>query len=99
MCMLGDVCTMSCMCTCIPLIKSPYSVLHLSPSSLPPPPPQIEHSLLRRSFHALAQQMDLIFRKKLWFIMLEQFLMKYIWGLSGVSYNNIIIHSRSTELA
>ena len=45
---------------------------------------QIEHSLLRRSFNALAQQMDLIFRKKLWFIMLEQFLMKYIWGLSGL---------------
>ena len=45
--------------------------------------PQIEHSLLRESFAALARQMDLIFKKKLWYIMLEQFFMKYLWGLSG----------------
>ena len=46
-------------------------------------PSQVEHGLLRSSFVALGQQMDLIFRKKLWFIMVEQFLMKYVWGLSG----------------
>lgn len=45
---------------------------------------QMEHSLLKSSFVALAKQMDLIFRKKLWFIMLEQFLMKYIWGAAGL---------------
>jgi ATP-binding cassette subfamily D (ALD) protein 2 len=44
----------------------------------------IEHGLLMRSFKDLAHQMDLIFSKKLWFIMLEQFLMKYIWGLAGL---------------
>lgn len=44
---------------------------------------EIEHGLLRGSFAALAEQMDLIFRKKLWFIMLEQWFMKYIWGMSG----------------
>ena len=45
---------------------------------------QIEQDLLRSSFAALAKQMDLIFRKRLWFIMIEQFLMKYMWGLSGI---------------
>ena len=44
---------------------------------------QIEHSLLWSSFLALARQMNLIFQKKLWFVMLEQFLMKYIWGMTG----------------
>ncbi|CAI8017658.1 ATP-binding cassette sub-family D member 1, partial [Geodia barretti] len=44
----------------------------------------IEHDLLRSSFTALARQMDLMFRKRLWFIMIEQFLMKYMWGLAGM---------------
>lgn len=44
----------------------------------------IERSLLRESFATLARQMDLIFRKKLWYVMLEQFFMKYVWGLTGM---------------
>ena len=28
--------------------------------------------------------MDTIFKQKLWYIMLEQFLMKYMWGLAGM---------------
>lgn len=32
----------------------------------------------------LAQQMDIIFGKRLWYIMVEQFLMKYIWTVSGM---------------
>lgn len=46
---------------------------------------QIEHSLLWDSFAALARQMDTIFRQKLWFIVLEQFLMKYMWTLTGTN--------------
>lgn len=45
---------------------------------------QAEQSRLRRSFLALARQMDLIFKKKLSYIMLEQFLMKYVWGMTGL---------------
>ena len=45
---------------------------------------QAEQSRLRQSFLALARQMDLIFKKKLSYIMLEQFLMKYVWGMTGL---------------
>ena len=44
---------------------------------------QVERSLLQEAFATLARQMDHIFRQKLWYIMLEQFFMKYLWGLTG----------------
>lgn len=45
---------------------------------------KVEQSHLRSAYRILAQHMEHMFGVKLWFVMLEQFLMKYVWSGTGM---------------
>lgn len=45
---------------------------------------KVEQSQLRKAFGILSQHLEHMFGVKLWFVMLEQFLMKYVWSGTGM---------------
>lgn len=46
---------------------------------------QIELNYLKSAYQALVRHTVLIYKQKLWYIMLEQFLMKYVWSATGMA--------------
>lgn len=45
---------------------------------------KVELQQLRQAYNRLVKQMNNIFTQKLWFVMLEQFFMKYVWSGTGM---------------
>ncbi|XP_060661259.1 ATP-binding cassette sub-family D member 1 isoform X1 [Drosophila nasuta] len=45
---------------------------------------KVELQQLRQAYNRLVTQMNNIFTQKLWFVMLEQFFMKYLWSGTGM---------------
>lgn len=52
----------------------------------------IERNNLKKAYESLKRQSTLIFNKRLWFVMLEQFLMKYGWAGNGFVKENLDIY-------
>lgn len=44
----------------------------------------VEHAQLQDAYSRLVNQMNSIFTQRLWYIMLEQFFMKYVWSGTGM---------------
>jgi len=45
---------------------------------------KVEHTLLTKCYNTLSNQENKIYLKRLWYIMLEQFFMKYVWSSAGM---------------
>ncbi len=54
---------------------------------------EVEHNNLKKAYKSLAKQSVQIFNQRLWYVMLEQFLMKYGWAgkVLGFRIINVLI--------
>ena len=58
---------------------------------------EVEQLNLKRAYKSLVKQNVTIFNQKLWYVMLEQFLMKYGWAGSGMVVMAIPIFTSQNE--
>ncbi|XP_050339564.1 ATP-binding cassette sub-family D member isoform X3 [Bactrocera neohumeralis] len=59
---------------------------------------KVELQQLRQAYNRLVIQMNNIFIQKLWFVMLEQFFMKYVWSGTGMIMVSLPILMSGTSL-
>lgn len=59
----------------------------------------VEYQQLKEAFNRLSKQMDIIYFQKLWYVMIEQFFMKYIWSGTGMVMVSIPIIASKRENA
>jgi ABC-type uncharacterized transport system fused permease/ATPase subunit len=45
----------------------------------------VEQHVLQQCYNDLIKHVNYILRKKIWYTMLEQFLMRYVWGACGMT--------------
>ncbi|CAD7094036.1 unnamed protein product [Hermetia illucens] len=58
---------------------------------------KVELIQLREAYNRLVSQMNMIFSQKLWFVMLEQFFMKYVWSGTGMVMVSLPILTSTTR--
>lgn len=58
---------------------------------------KVELQQLKTAYSRLVTQMNIIFNQKLWFIMLEQFFMKYVWSGTGMIMVSLPIFTSSSN--
>lgn len=58
---------------------------------------KVELLQLREAYNRLTSQMNAIFSQRLWFVMLEQFFMKYVWSGTGMIMVSLPILTASTH--
>lgn len=45
---------------------------------------KVESSLINKNYNVLKRQLETVYFKKFWYIIVEQFLLKYVWSASGL---------------
>ncbi|XP_055922164.1 ATP-binding cassette sub-family D member 1 [Eupeodes corollae] len=58
---------------------------------------KVELSQLRHAYNRLVNQMNTIFTQRLWYVMLEQFFMKYVWSGTGMVMVSLPILTSSVK--
>lgn len=58
---------------------------------------KVEYQQLMEAYNRLSKQMNVIYSQKLWYVMIEQFFMKYIWSGTGMVMVSLPILASKVE--